>query len=92
MPNAQAGVAAAIASTSRQIGTALGVAVVGSVLASSGGSLPAQFASSGDAAWWVITAAGCAVLVLGLLTTGRRASATARRTAHLVADEPMLVA
>jgi EmrB/QacA subfamily drug resistance transporter len=92
MPNAQAGVAAAIASTSRQIGTALGVAVVGSVLASSGGSLRAQFASSGDAAWWVITAAGCAVLVLGLLTTGRRASATARRTAHLVADEPMLVA
>jgi hypothetical protein len=32
MPRSQAGVAAAVASTSRQIGAALGVAVVGSVL------------------------------------------------------------
>ncbi len=35
MPRAQAGVAAAIASTSRQVGATLGVAVVGSLLASS---------------------------------------------------------
>ena len=34
MPRAQAGVASAIASTSRQVGSTLGVAVVGSLLAS----------------------------------------------------------
>ena len=33
MPRAQAGVAAAVASTSRQIGQTLGVAVIGAVLA-----------------------------------------------------------
>ena len=35
MPLAQAGVAAAIASTSRQVGAALGVAVAGTVVAAS---------------------------------------------------------
>jgi predicted MFS family arabinose efflux permease len=32
MPRSQAGVAAAVASTSRQVGAALGVAIIGSVI------------------------------------------------------------
>ncbi len=40
MPRAQAGVAAAVASTSRQLGQTLGVAVVGAVLASGIGASP----------------------------------------------------
>jgi EmrB/QacA subfamily drug resistance transporter len=92
MPRERAGVAAAIASTSRQIGSALGVAVIGSILtAGVSGSLPTDFVAASRAAWWVITGCGLAVLVLGALTTGRRAAATAERTARMVAAEPVLV-
>jgi EmrB/QacA subfamily drug resistance transporter len=72
MPAAQAGVAAAIASTSRQIGASLGIAIVGAVGVGRSG------APSGDAGWWVIAAAGALVLALGFATTTRWARATAR--------------
>jgi EmrB/QacA subfamily drug resistance transporter len=92
MPREQAGVAAAIASTSRQVGAALGVAVIGSVLtAGVSGPLGDSFVAASRACWWVITGCGLAVFVLGAATTGRRATASAERTAQLVADEPALV-
>jgi predicted MFS family arabinose efflux permease len=92
MPRERAGVAAAIASTSRQVGAALGVAVIGSLLTSGvSGSLRADFVSASRAGWWVIAGCGLTVLVLGALTTGRRADASAARTARLVAEEPALV-
>ncbi|MFE2427236.1 MFS transporter [Streptomyces sp. NPDC059373] len=72
MPRDQAGVAAAVASTSRQVGQSLGVAVVGALVA----------ASLNIAAWAVIAGCGAAVLLLGLLTTGRWAAGTADRTAE----------
>jgi EmrB/QacA subfamily drug resistance transporter len=84
MPTAQAGVAAAVASTSRQVGSALGIAVIGSAVVSAlAGPLRTGFASASHVGWWII--AGCGVLVLGLgvLTTG----AWARRTAERVAAE-----
>jgi len=82
MPLAQAGVAAGIASTSRQVGTSLGVAVTGSVLASGlYGPLAAGFTQASQPAWWIITGCGATVLVLALATTGRWAIATAARTA-----------
>jgi EmrB/QacA subfamily drug resistance transporter len=94
MPNSQAGVAAAIASTSRQVGATLGVAVVGSVLNSglAGQSVATGFATASGPAWWVIIGCGLAVLVLGAVTTGRWARSTADRAAHLFDDEPQLVA
>jgi EmrB/QacA subfamily drug resistance transporter len=92
MPREQAGVAAAVASTSRQVGATLGVDVVGSVLAAGiNGSLSAGFVSASHPAWWVIAGSGFAVLVLGLLTTNRRALASAQRTAELV-QEPEVAA
>jgi EmrB/QacA subfamily drug resistance transporter len=86
MPRAQAGVAAAVASTSRQLGQTLGVAVVGAVLASGIGSSSYRhaFVSAARPGWWILTACGLAVLVLGLLTTGRWARCTAERTAGLL--------
>jgi EmrB/QacA subfamily drug resistance transporter len=85
MPLAQAGVAAGIASTSRQVGTSLGVAVTGSVLASGlRGPLAAGFTRASVPAWWIITGCGAAVLVLALVTTGRWAIATAVRTAEQI--------
>ncbi len=80
MPRAQAGVAAAVASTSRQTGATLGVAVIGAVLAA-GTSGGAAFAEATRPAWWIITLCGVSVLAVGLLTTGSWARATALRTA-----------
>ncbi|MFE7072286.1 MFS transporter [Streptomyces sp. NPDC057620] len=83
MPRAQAGVAAAVASTSRQIGQTLGVAVIGAVLASGVGesSYRAAFVSAARPAWWIITACGLSVLVVGAVSSGRWARGTAVRTA-----------
>ncbi len=84
MPRAQAGVAAAVASTSRQLGQTLGVAVVGAVLAAGVGasSYRDTFVSAARPGWWILTACGLAVLTLGALTTGRWARRTAERNAE----------
>ena len=85
MPRSQAGVAAGIASTGRQVGSLLGVAVMGSVLAANlHGPLAAGFASATRPGWWIITGAGVAVLALALYTTGRAGRASAARTASLI--------
>ncbi|WP_433359564.1 MFS transporter [Actinoplanes sp. CA-142083] len=78
MPREQAGVAAAIASTSRQVGGALGVAVLGAAVASAGG---ADFAARSRIGWWIIVGLGVVVLVLGLVTTGKWARGTTERVA-----------
>jgi EmrB/QacA subfamily drug resistance transporter len=89
LPRERAGVAAAMASTSRQVGSALGVAVIGSILTSGvGGS---GFVGASRGAWWAIAAGAVAVLALGVLTTGRWARATADATARRMAGEPALV-
>ncbi|MEO8748851.1 MAG: MFS transporter [Allobranchiibius sp.] len=79
MPREQAGVAAAIASTSRQIGSALGVAVFGALVSSRlTGPVKMSLATASHAGWWVMV--GCGVVLLGMafVTTGQRA----RRTAY----------
>jgi MFS family permease len=88
MPAAQAGVAAAVASTSRQVGQSMGVAVVG-VAATSGlhGALGAGLATASHAGWWIITGCGVCVLFLGVVTTSARALRSAQRTAELLGDE-----
>ncbi len=89
MPRAQAGVAAAVASTSRQIGQTLGVAVIGAVLASGVASSYARdFAGASRPAWWIIAGCGLAVLLLGALSSGRWARGTAERTAQRLEREP----
>jgi EmrB/QacA subfamily drug resistance transporter len=90
MPRDQAGVAAGIASTSRQIGQTFGVAVVGSLVTSHlTGSLAAQLPAASRAGWWVLSACGLAVLVLGLVSTSRHARASAQRTASLLNPEAL---
>lgn len=82
MPRAQAGVAAAIASTSRQVGASLGVAIVGTVLtARLTGPLETGFVSAARLGWYIIAGCGVLVLCFGLLTTGRWARSTAARVA-----------
>ncbi len=88
MPRAQAGVAAAVASTSRQVGSSLGVAVIGAVMAASAtGDSSAGFQGAERTAWWIMSGCGLAVLALGALTTGGWARTTAARVAEDL-DEP----
>ncbi len=83
LPREQAGVAAAFASTSRQIGASLGVAVIGSAAtAKVVGSFRAGFASASHVGWWILTGCALAVLALGLLTTGTWARSTAEMAAE----------
>jgi EmrB/QacA subfamily drug resistance transporter len=85
MPVSQAGVAAGIASTSRQVGTALGVAVAGSAAISAlHGPFRLGFAAASHVGWWIIAGCGAAILLLGLVTSGRWARGTAERTAGLL--------
>jgi EmrB/QacA subfamily drug resistance transporter len=80
MPRAQAGVAAAVASTSRVVGVALGVAVLGAVVTSHiSGPLETGFAPASHIAWWIMTGCGAAVVILGFVTTGEWARRTAQR-------------
>lgn len=88
MPVAQAGVAAALATTARQFGQALGVAVVGAIVASSaGGTTGAGLASATHPAWWTLAALGAVMLALGLWATGARARRSAQRTAAALNPE-----
>jgi EmrB/QacA subfamily drug resistance transporter len=62
MPDSQAGVAASVASASRQTGNAIGVAVAGSIVASASG---AGLAAASHAAWAVLAGCGAAVTDAG---------------------------
>src|SRR6202034_1993462 len=76
MPPAQAGVAASIASTCRQVGATLGVAVIGWWVA--GDELAACTVAS-HGGWAVVCGCGLAVLLIGLASTSGWARATAQR-------------
>ena len=82
MPDSQAGVAAAIASTSRQVGAAIGIAVSGTVLAMSR-ARGTDFTRATHPIWWIMTGCGAIVLLLGWAS----ATAWARESADLAAPE-----
>jgi EmrB/QacA subfamily drug resistance transporter len=85
MPVAQAGVAAAVASTSRQVGATLGVAITGALVA---GGTGASFTAASHAAWAVIAGCGVAIVFVAFVSTGHWAAGTAERVRlSLVADK-----
>jgi EmrB/QacA subfamily drug resistance transporter len=93
MPRAQAGVAAGIATTSRQVGAALGVALAGSMIASGGGSsFDTGLVLASHPVWWTLVGLGVAVVVLGAVTTSRVARLSATRAAATFDDEARAVA
>jgi EmrB/QacA subfamily drug resistance transporter len=80
MPRAQAGTAAAFASTSRQLGASLGVAVIGA-LVNTGGRVGAGVLEHAATVEGIVVGCGLAVAALGVLTSTESARRTADRTA-----------
>ena len=78
MPADQAGVAAAVASTSRLVGISLGVAIIGSIVVSSQDASGGSIAAASHAGWWICVACGLAVVVVGIISTTERALNSAR--------------
>jgi MFS family permease len=90
MPRSRAGVAAAIASTSRQIGASLGVAVIGTVLsAGMPGPMETGFVEAARPGWLIIAGCGVLVFTLGLITTSRWALRTADKVAAGLPSAPV---
>jgi MFS family permease len=87
MPLSQAGVAAEIASTSRQVGVGLGVAVSGTVVAASHAQ-GTDCARATHKIWWVMTACGAVVLALGFAANTPWTRASTERVAHLLEERP----
>ena len=87
MPLSQAGVAAAIASTGRQVGAALGVAVVGTVVASSRAH-GTDFTQATHPIWWLMSGCGGVVIGVGWMSTTAAAKASTAHVAHLFKDLP----
>jgi MFS family permease len=92
MPPDQAGVAAATVSTSRQVGSVLGIAVMGSLVTGSGlGSGralrvdAATFTTSTHLAWAVVVGCGVACALCAVLFTGPRGL---RAAARVYEDSP----
>ncbi len=85
MPLSQAGVAAAIASTGRQVGAALGVAVAGTVL-NARQSTTGGFAQATHPVWAIMTLCGVLVLLVGWSSATTWAHNSAAAVASLLQE------
>jgi EmrB/QacA subfamily drug resistance transporter len=85
MPTDRAGAASAVASTSRQIGVSVGVALCGSLTGSALSVTGVDFAVAARPLWMICAALGLVILALALFSTSARALRSAERLAPLVA-------
>ncbi|MFV9632082.1 MFS transporter [Mycobacterium neumannii] len=84
MPTDRAGAASAIASTSRQVGVSIGVALCGSVAGGALVGMGPDFAQATRPLWLICAALGVAIIVLGFYSTSGRALRSADRLEPLV--------
>jgi EmrB/QacA subfamily drug resistance transporter len=71
LPDDQAGVASAMISTAKQVGSVLGIAIVGTILVSgTGGNLAAGLVTASTLAWWLLAACGGAIAVIAARAAG----------------------
>ena len=78
MPRARAGLAAAIASTSRQVGASLGVAISGTIAVSRGGGA-VDFVAAMHAYFWLSAIAAAVIATLGVASNTGWGKTTLRR-------------
>ncbi|GAS86571.1 MFS transporter [Mycolicibacterium brisbanense] len=89
MPLDRAGAASAVASTSRQVGVSIGVALCGSVAGTAlAGSLKtgADFAVAARPLWFVCAALGLVIVGLGIVSTTPWALRSAEKLAPLIGE------
>ena len=84
MPTDRAGAASAVASTSRQVGVSIGVALCGSVAGAALATTGADFAAAARPLWLICAALGVTIVVLGVYSTSTRALRSADRLAPLI--------
>lgn len=87
MPTDRAGAASAIASTSRQVGVSIGVALCGSVAGGALVGMGPDFAEATRPLWLICAALGVAIIMLGFYSTSGRALRSADRLEPLVAAD-----
>jgi EmrB/QacA subfamily drug resistance transporter len=81
MPRSMAGLAGSLASTGRQAGTTLGVAISGTIIGPGLARGMPAFTSAAHGVWWMTIALGSGIVILALVSTGHWASRTAVRAA-----------
>jgi EmrB/QacA subfamily drug resistance transporter len=86
MPLDRAGAASAVASTSRQVGVSVGVALCGSVAGTALATPGADFAVAARPLWFVCAALSLVIVVLGIVSTSPRALRSADRLAPLIGE------
>jgi EmrB/QacA subfamily drug resistance transporter len=86
MPRDRAGAASAVASTSRQVGVSIGVALCGSLAGAAVTAPHADFTAAAVPLWLVCAGLSLFVLVLAFASTSARALRSAERLAPLVAE------
>ncbi|OBG85348.1 MFS transporter [Mycobacterium sp. NS-7484] len=84
MPLDRAGAASAVASTSRQVGVSIGVALCGSVAGTALADAGADFAAAARPLWFVCAALGLVIFALGVASTTPWALRSAQRLAPLI--------
>jgi EmrB/QacA subfamily drug resistance transporter len=86
MPRDRAGAASAVASTSRQVGVSIGVALCGSLAGAAVAAPSAGFTAAATPLWLVCAVLGLCVLALAFVSTSARARRTAEQLTPLVQE------
>jgi MFS family permease len=86
MPTDRAGAASAVASTSRQVGVSIGVALCGSLAGPALAAGNVDFAVSARPLWFVCAGLAVMIAVLAIVSTSGRALKSAERLAPLIAE------
>lgn len=83
MPTSRAGAAAAVASTSRQVGVSIGVALAGSLTGiGTASTVVGGLADSIEPMWWLTAGLAVVIICLALISTTRRAHRTEQDVAR----------
>jgi EmrB/QacA subfamily drug resistance transporter len=85
MPTDRAGAASAVASTSRQVGVSIGVALCGSLAGAALTASTAQYTADARPLWLTCAMLGLAIITLATWSTSQRAIRSAERLAPLIA-------
>jgi EmrB/QacA subfamily drug resistance transporter len=88
MPTDRAGAASAVASTSRQVGVSIGVALCGSLAGAALTASSAQYTADARPLWMMCAVLGVVTITLAIWSTSRPAIRSAERLAPLIAGSP----